>query len=267
MRRQPLTGPWSFRQVGADSWLPATVPGGVHTDLMRAGLIPDPFVGDNEKRVQWVAERDWEYRRTFTVGPEMLAEEYVDLVCDGLDTLAEVRLNGGLVAQTANQFCSYRWSLETLRGHSLLAGEVPVTVERFAASRVALLDFTDHVTEENRREVILVCELWKGKSVAGERQALRVVLFVPSKHLSLEDPQLTANVVAAGEQLTIEVTAHSLARFVELAVAGADVVFSDNYFDLLANRTCVVTCQLPHGWRQEQARDALRMRTLLDSYA
>src|SRR5689334_375656 len=106
MRRELLTGQWSFREVGTDAWLPAQVPGGVHTDLLAAGLIPDPFVGDNEKRVQWVAERDWEYSRTFAVTPALLAEENVDLVCDGLDTLVAIWLNGEQLGATANMFCA-----------------------------------------------------------------------------------------------------------------------------------------------------------------
>ena len=65
MFSQSLAGFWHFRQSGQDAWLPATVPGGVHTDLMAAGRIPDPFVGDNEVRVAWVAESDWEYRRGY----------------------------------------------------------------------------------------------------------------------------------------------------------------------------------------------------------
>ena len=60
MYTQPLTGPWQFRQAGTDDWLPGQVPGGVHTDLLALGRIPDPFVADYEKRVQWVAESDWE---------------------------------------------------------------------------------------------------------------------------------------------------------------------------------------------------------------
>ena len=111
MRRELLTGEWVFREVGADAWLPATVPGGVHTDLLAAGAIPDPFVGDNEKRVMWVGERDWEYRRTFTVPPALRGEEHLDLVCDGLDTLAAVWLNGELLGHTANMFCAYRWAV------------------------------------------------------------------------------------------------------------------------------------------------------------
>ena len=86
MKTQTLTGMWEFRQVGMDQWAPATVPGGVHTDLLALGSIPDPFVGDNEKKVQWVAEADWEYRRIFSVDEELAQRAHIDLICDGLDT-------------------------------------------------------------------------------------------------------------------------------------------------------------------------------------
>ncbi|MGC8780393.1 MAG: beta-mannosidase [Anaerolineae bacterium] len=119
MYTQSLTGPWQFRRAGTDEWLPAQVPGGVHTDLLALGRIPDPFVADNEKRVQWVAESDWEYRRTFSADAALLAEEKVFLVCDGLDTLAEVRLNGHLLGQTDNMFRRYEWEVKPL----LRAGE------------------------------------------------------------------------------------------------------------------------------------------------
>jgi beta-mannosidase len=49
MRIQSLTGAWEFRQAGTEEWRPASVPGGVHTDLLALGHIPDPFVADNEK--------------------------------------------------------------------------------------------------------------------------------------------------------------------------------------------------------------------------
>jgi len=111
---QSLSGPWHFRQLGANDWLPAQAPGGVHTDLLALGRIPDPFVADNEKAVQWVAESDWEYRRTFDASAELLAEERVYLVGDGLDTLAEVRLNGHLLGQTDNMFRRYEWEVKSL---------------------------------------------------------------------------------------------------------------------------------------------------------
>ncbi|GAG20146.1 unnamed protein product, partial [marine sediment metagenome] len=89
MHSQSLTGKWQFRQAGTDEWMPATVPGGVHTDLLALGLIPDPFVAENEHEVMWVAEADWEYRRAFIPGADLLTEERAFLVADGLDTLAE----------------------------------------------------------------------------------------------------------------------------------------------------------------------------------
>ena len=114
MHIQPLTGDWQLRQSDSETWLSARVPGGAHTDLMAAGLIPDPFVADNEKRVMWVAESDWVYRRTFAVDADVLAEEDVTLVCDGLDTLAEVALNGELLGATDNMFRQYRWDVKSL---------------------------------------------------------------------------------------------------------------------------------------------------------
>ena len=72
MRIQSLTGAWQFRQAGTQEWLPANVPGGVHTDLLALGRIPDPFVGDNERRVAWVSQGDWEYSRSFAVQPDSL---------------------------------------------------------------------------------------------------------------------------------------------------------------------------------------------------
>jgi beta-mannosidase len=108
---------WTFRQVGVDSrieWLPAQVPGGVHTDLLASGRIPDPFASDYEKNVQWVAESDWEYRREFQATASLLQEERVFLVCDGLDTLAEVRINGKVVGSASNMFRQYRWEVKSL---------------------------------------------------------------------------------------------------------------------------------------------------------
>ncbi|MBI4927801.1 MAG: glycoside hydrolase family 2 protein, partial [Anaerolineae bacterium] len=111
---QSLTAHWQFRQAGTVEWLPATVPGGVHTDLLAADRIPDPFVGDNEQRVQWVAESDWEYRHTFTIDPALLNEDQVWLVCDGLDTLATITLNGRELGRTDNMFRQYRWDVKAL---------------------------------------------------------------------------------------------------------------------------------------------------------
>ncbi|MGC9468307.1 MAG: beta-mannosidase [Anaerolineae bacterium] len=94
-----------------DPWMQAEVPGSVHAALLQQGSIADPFVADNELDVQWVAERDWEYKVRFEVAPEMLQEERIFLVCDGLDTLADVSLNGRFLDHTDNMFRQYRWEV------------------------------------------------------------------------------------------------------------------------------------------------------------
>ena len=112
MNIQSLSGAWKMHELNSNTWLPATVPGGTYTDLLAARQIPDPFLSENEKQVQWVADSDWEYSREFTVTPELLAEDHVELVCEGLDTLAELTLNGQPLGKTDNMFRTYRWNVK-----------------------------------------------------------------------------------------------------------------------------------------------------------
>lgn len=164
---------------------------------------------------------------------------------------------------TDDQQRTVRWSLETLEGKVLKAGEESVTVPALSSVCTCKLDFRGQVTADNQRDVVLVYELRRDD----ERLSMGVMPFVPNKHLSLTDPGLSADVHQKGDQLVLEVTAKSLARFVELSLDGADVVFSDNFFDVPAGRTVIVTCPLPEGWTVEKAREALRLRSLYDSFA
>ncbi|MBT1546448.1 glycoside hydrolase family 2 protein [Curtobacterium aurantiacum] len=123
MERTTLDGTWSLEAVtgpgqSAEHREPITaqVPGCVHTDLLRAGRIPDPFDGDGEAATQWIGDTVWRYRRTFDwTAPD---ESRHDLVAEGLDTLAAIELNGIVVATTANQHRSYRFPV----GHLLRPG-------------------------------------------------------------------------------------------------------------------------------------------------
>jgi beta-mannosidase len=98
---------WTLRHEGEA--LPARVPGCVHTDLLAAGRLPDPFVGRNEVDVQWVDHRDWQY--DIVVQPRRTEHERTDLVFEGLDTVAEVRLGGSVLGRTANMHRTYRFDV------------------------------------------------------------------------------------------------------------------------------------------------------------
>ena len=121
-----LDSDWQFRAAGTavgiassdlpdiQSWHPAQVPGVVQTDLLRNKLIPDPFDRDNEFRLQWIGLTDWEYQTVFQVDAAALAHEHLDLVFDGLDTLAEVYLNDQSILHADNMFRHWRISAKPL---------------------------------------------------------------------------------------------------------------------------------------------------------
>ncbi|ADB35512.1 Beta-mannosidase [Kribbella flavida DSM 17836] len=90
----------------------ATVPGEVHTDLLAAGVIPDPFDGANEGTLAWIGRTSWSYRIEFDWDADGHAVQ--ELVAEGLDTVATVTLNGTVVARTSNQHRSYRFDVTAL---------------------------------------------------------------------------------------------------------------------------------------------------------
>ena len=99
---------WEFSQVGKGEWLPATVPGTVHQDLIDNDKLINPFFGMNEEKVQWVEKEDWQYRTTFILTKEQLARQAAVLNFEGLDTYAEIYLNGSLLERTDNMFVGYQ---------------------------------------------------------------------------------------------------------------------------------------------------------------
>jgi beta-mannosidase len=107
----PLTEGWILRHEGEA--LPAVVPGCVHTDLMAAGVIPDPFLGTAETEVAWVGRREWTYERELPPGD---GHEQTDLVFDGLDTVAEVLLDGRPLGRVRNMHRGYRFDVTGMSG-------------------------------------------------------------------------------------------------------------------------------------------------------
>ncbi|MEM1269735.1 MAG: hypothetical protein AAGI08_06775 [Bacteroidota bacterium] len=110
-----LAGTWDLRQAESTTVpLPATVPGTVHGALLAAGKIPDPYWRDNEREVQWVGETAWTFTRSFDVPADMLKEDRLELVFEGLDTFAEVVLNGSSLGQTDNMHRVWRFDVKNL---------------------------------------------------------------------------------------------------------------------------------------------------------
>ena len=137
-----LNGKWTLEEAGQGGEIPAVVPGSVYGDLLKAGRIPDPFWRDNEMKVLPLMERDWRYSRRFDVPARMLANEKVLLCCHGLDTLAEIEINGLPAGSADNMHRTWTFDVKKL----LKAGENEISVtfrspvkyirDAFAAHRV-----------------------------------------------------------------------------------------------------------------------------------
>jgi beta-mannosidase len=99
-----LSEGWDFKSADSVIWYKATVPGCNFTDLNNAGIIDDPFYRDNEKKLQWIEEKDWEYRASFMIEKEDWQYSNIDIFFEGLDTYADVFINGKLVLKANNMF-------------------------------------------------------------------------------------------------------------------------------------------------------------------
>ena len=145
----PLSDPWALRTAdapqkgeppaavlggavlggtgSAGTVFAARVPGCVHSDLLTAGAIPDPYLDANEREVAWVGRTDWRYDTVMAAPPT--GHERTDLVFDGLDTFAEITLGGRLLGRTANMHRSYRYDVTAASAQ----GPLPLSV-RFASA-------------------------------------------------------------------------------------------------------------------------------------
>lgn len=114
-----LGGAWRMREADSQTWHSAHVPGSVYADLMADGTMPDPFWRENELDAFERMKKDYVYQRAFTVTEAQLAHAHVELVCEGLDTLAHVSLNGCEIAFADNMHITWVWNVK----EQLHAGE------------------------------------------------------------------------------------------------------------------------------------------------
>ena len=125
MHKQALPFQWTLQAVGDLSLvppgfgisgreIPATVPGCVYTDLLAAGLIDDPYFDRNELKQAWIGRTDWRYACSFDVDAALLAHAKLELVCEGLDTIAKLELNGKALGAAANMHLPHRFDLKPL---------------------------------------------------------------------------------------------------------------------------------------------------------
>jgi beta-mannosidase len=258
---------WSVTAVGGDVpdglagvVVPAAVPGCVHVDLLAAGLIPDPYLDLNEAEVAWIGYVDWRYETVLELSAsEVPADgERLDLVAEGLDTLATVEVNGHLLGQTANQHRTYRFDLRGLvhEGANTLSitfaaampyvqksweanGKRPhVNAHPFAELRKMACNFgwdwgADLVTAGIWRALSL--HQWSGARIASVRPLTGVEAGVPSltSHVEIERAGATGalevEISVAGRAVRTVVPAGDVSTSAYLEVPGADLWWPRGY--------------------------------------
>jgi beta-mannosidase len=135
--KKQLTTNWQFKNQNESDWLPAEVPGTVHTDLLATGNIEDPFYRDNEEKLQWIENETWLYQTSFDLDEEFLEKQNLRIVFEGLDTYAEVKLNGQHLLTADNMFRNWK-----------------ADIKPFALAKKNLLEiiFTPAVTEDSIKD-------------------------------------------------------------------------------------------------------------------
>lgn len=121
MKKIELNKNWKFRLLMSDhsreithnleKWKDATVPGTVHTDLMNLGLIFNPFFEDNELKLKWITESNWEYSTTFDFPEQFDKNSHLYLIFEGLDTFADIFLNDIEIGKCDNMFRKYSFDV------------------------------------------------------------------------------------------------------------------------------------------------------------
>jgi beta-mannosidase len=109
-----LNGSWTLTHIPSGRCHPARVPGSVHKDLLAANAIEDPFYRDREDQLRWIGSSDWQYERTFDVSEDVLAHANLVLRCEGLDTLAEIRVNEERLASADNMYRTWEFDLKSV---------------------------------------------------------------------------------------------------------------------------------------------------------
>lgn len=111
---QSLNDGWNLKTDTLDIDLQVNVPSVVQTDLFEAGLIPHPYLGKVEQDLQWIPQRSWDYSLNFNVDEKVFGKDNIDLVFNGLDTYADVWLNGEKILHSDNMFMQYSKDVKNL---------------------------------------------------------------------------------------------------------------------------------------------------------
>ena len=160
---QNIDSGWQFKKLNDHYWLPAKVPGTVHTDLIANGIIEDPYYRLNEKKIQWIDKNDWLYQTTFNLDEASFNRENHELHFEGLDTYATIYLNDNRILKCDNMHRRYTVNVKPYlrEGKNILR----VLLESPIRKGLALYDSLDYILPVSANDQAETGEVPDGKRI------------------------------------------------------------------------------------------------------
>lgn len=208
------------------------IPGTVLSGLLAAGKIKDPFYRTNEDATRALFWKDYVFTRTFDVDEELLAQQHIVLVCEGLDTLAEISINGTFLAKTDNMHRTWKF-----QGKKLLH---PGKNEIQIVFRSVLRFIEDYPYEAHKKINYIPCGSMKGNQLLRKAHSMfgwdwgpqtidagifRDIYLQGYSHARIEDiriHQQHAKNVSVQTSITLSESVPGQKLCVELSEDGAD---------------------------------------------
>ncbi|CAM4461362.1 beta-mannosidase [Paenibacillus endophyticus] len=134
--------------LGVTDWMPATVPGGVHQDLFRAGLIDNPYIDLNSLSCEWVENRWWVYKAEVPV-PEVKGKR-LELLCKGLDYEALIYWNGELLGEHKGMYEPARFVMTSEQTRGRQSGELMIVLKHAPDEMGQIGKTSDTFTQKSR---------------------------------------------------------------------------------------------------------------------
>lgn len=127
----------------------AQVPGDITMDLFNAGVIDEPYVGMNHVNLNWIVDSDFTYKTIIKADTELMEEESIKLVFEGIDLFSEIYVNDKLIGKTDNMFIAYEYEIKPFlkKGDNILSVEMKSTTKAIEQGE----DSSDYISIFNRK--------------------------------------------------------------------------------------------------------------------
>lgn len=194
---------WFFQQGSKSEKHKAKIPGTIHTDLLENKLIDDPFLEDNETKLQWIEKEEWIYESNFNVTENELKNHSIELRFDGLDTYASVYLNQTLILEANNMFRN--WNIDAKKHLNKGNNNLRMIFKSSSLKGKELASKLTYTLPENERVFVrkaqyhfgwdwgprfVTAGIWKNVSIHFSNQAVIENCSIQQKSLSKTDASL-----------------------------------------------------------------------------